>query len=190
MLWPPITNTPYPLNRLKLYWNQPFEQNKHTVIILWLPYILVIKNFMTPLFFFPKIYDHPVYLGPPLSYHINISLSLCGHNIFVAEMGGSQFYRPQPPYVYYFHIVYLSLAKKQTNKQTNKNQEWFSWNIFQDTNPNVNLHAEPIFVIFLFSGWLTITKSCEIGLALKFPFEVINAKPCHQMNPHFLAGGS
>ena len=30
------------------------------------PYILVIKNFMTPLFFFPKIYDPPVFLGPPL----------------------------------------------------------------------------------------------------------------------------
>ena len=28
------------------------------------PYILVIKNFMTPLFFFPKMYDPPVYLGP------------------------------------------------------------------------------------------------------------------------------
>ena len=43
-----------------------FEQNKHTICgHLVTPYILVIKNFMTPLFFFPKIDDPPVYLGPP-----------------------------------------------------------------------------------------------------------------------------
>ena len=41
---------------------------------------------------------------------------------------------------------------------------------------NINLHAEPFFVIFLLSGWLTahqaITKSCEIDLASKFMFKV------------------
>ena len=39
-----------------------FEQNKHTTCgHLVTPYILVIKNFMTPLFFLTP----PVYLGPP-----------------------------------------------------------------------------------------------------------------------------
>ena len=43
-----------------------FVQNKHTICgHLMTPYILVIKNFMTPLFFFPKIYD-PQYIWDPL----------------------------------------------------------------------------------------------------------------------------
>ena len=42
-----------------------FEQNKHTICAhLVTPHILVIKNFMTPLFFFPKIYD-PRIFGTP-----------------------------------------------------------------------------------------------------------------------------
>ena len=43
------------------------------------PYILTIKNFMTPLFFFPKIYDPSIFGTPipkkmivPLLWHVKI----------------------------------------------------------------------------------------------------------------------
>ena len=43
-----------------------FEQTKHTICGHFVtPYILVIKNFMTPLFFFPKIYDPQNIWDPP-----------------------------------------------------------------------------------------------------------------------------
>ena len=64
---PPITDTPYPLNMLRLYWNQSYLTNKHTICGHHVtPYILVIKNFMTPLFLFKNLWP-PVYLGPPHS---------------------------------------------------------------------------------------------------------------------------
>ena len=58
----PITDTPYPLNRLKLYWNQSFlnKINTLSVVILWLP------TFYDPLFFFPIIYESPSIFGIPL----------------------------------------------------------------------------------------------------------------------------
>ena len=65
----PIADTPCPSKQAKIVFISLFEQNKHTICgHLVTPYIfmiLVIKNFMTPLFFFPRIYDPPVYLGPP-----------------------------------------------------------------------------------------------------------------------------
>ena len=55
---PPITDTPYPLKRLKL--------DKHIICgHLVTPYILVIKNLMTPYFSFQKVMIPSVYLGPP-----------------------------------------------------------------------------------------------------------------------------
>ena len=66
---PPITDTPYPLNRLKLYWNQFFEHNKPTILwsfcdslhfarmssqILWPPYFSF-QKFMGPQY----IWDPP-----------------------------------------------------------------------------------------------------------------------------------
>ena len=58
-----------PPKQAKIVFISLFEQNKHTICgHLVTPYnimILVIKNSMTPLFFFPRIYDPPVYLGPP-----------------------------------------------------------------------------------------------------------------------------
>ena len=62
---PSITDTPYPLNRLKLYWNQSFlsKINTLSVVILWLPKLS--KNLWPPYFSLKKIWP-PVYLGPPI----------------------------------------------------------------------------------------------------------------------------
>ena len=63
----PATNTPYPLNKLKLYWSQFLSKNKHNICgHLGTPYILVIKNFMTPHFSFQK-YTTPLYIWDPPS---------------------------------------------------------------------------------------------------------------------------
>ena len=60
---PPITDTPYPLNRLNLVLKSVFLNKINTlhvsVVILWLP------TFYDPPVFFPKSYEPPVYLGPP-----------------------------------------------------------------------------------------------------------------------------
>ena len=59
----------YPLNRLKLYCIEInlFEQNKHTICgHLVAPYILVIKNFMTPPFFLSKNLWPPQHFWDPL----------------------------------------------------------------------------------------------------------------------------
>ena len=65
---PPIGDTPYPPKQAKIVLKSVFlKQNKHTICgHLVTPYILVIKNFMTPLFFFPKFYDPPSIFGTPL----------------------------------------------------------------------------------------------------------------------------
>ena len=72
ILWPPITDTPYPLNRLKLYWNQSFLNKISTlsVVILWLP------TFYDHLFFFPIIYESPSIFGIPLLKKIPAPLGL------------------------------------------------------------------------------------------------------------------
>ena len=56
--------TTYPLNRLKLYWNQVFlnEINTLSLVILWLP--IGHQKFYDPLFFFPKNY-YPQYIWDP-----------------------------------------------------------------------------------------------------------------------------
>ena len=57
-----------PPKQAKTVLKSVFEQNKHTICgHLVTPYILVVKNFMTPLFFFPKIYDPPSIFGIPSS---------------------------------------------------------------------------------------------------------------------------
>ena len=63
--WPPIINTPYPLNRLKLYWKQSFWTNTLSVVILWLPAFCSSKILWPPYFSFQKLWP-PVYLGPPI----------------------------------------------------------------------------------------------------------------------------
>ena len=55
--------------------------------------------------------------------------------------------------------------------------------------PSVNLHEKPI-CIFLLSdctqnNYTGNTKTCKIGLASKFPFELITTKLFHKMNPSF-----
>ena len=72
ILWlpPPITDTPYLLNRLILYWNQPFW-TKYTHY-LWSSCDSLNfghPKFYDPHIFLPKIYDPPVYLGLPPPPH-------------------------------------------------------------------------------------------------------------------------
>ena len=66
-----------------------FEQNKHTICgHLVTPYIfmiLVIKNFMTPLFFFPRIYD-PQYIWDPFTIY-NMFSQVCFCFLFFSLSG-------------------------------------------------------------------------------------------------------
>ena len=59
-------HTPYPPKQAKIVLKSVFlnKINALSVVILWLPTFWSSKNFMTHLFFFPKIFDPPVYLGP------------------------------------------------------------------------------------------------------------------------------
>ena len=67
ILWPPHHRYTLPSKQakivLKVFSN---KINTLSVVILWLPTFWSSKNFMTPLFFFPKIYD-PQYIWDPPS---------------------------------------------------------------------------------------------------------------------------
>ena len=65
ILWPPITDTPYPLNRLKLYRNQSFWTNKHYLWSSCDSLHFGHQKFYDPPIFLSKNLWPPVYLGPP-----------------------------------------------------------------------------------------------------------------------------
>ena len=71
------TYTLPPWNRLKLYWNQSFGQNKHTICgHLVTPYILVIKNVDTPYFLSKNfVTPQPSIFGTPHSEENDSPLS-------------------------------------------------------------------------------------------------------------------
>ena len=56
---PPPMALPLTQAKLKLYWNQSFCQNKHTICGH-----LVIPSILVPLFSFPKVYDSSIFRTP------------------------------------------------------------------------------------------------------------------------------
>ena len=65
---PPITDTPYPLNRLKLYWNQVFlnKINTLSVVILWLPTFCHQKFYDSPIFLSKNLWPPSIFGTQPL----------------------------------------------------------------------------------------------------------------------------